>query len=36
MDFVYKLFLGYVIGHILVALLAIALAAIDKNKSKKK
>lgn len=35
MDFVYKLFLGYIIGHILVALLAIAVAAIDKNKSKK-
>lgn len=36
MDFVYKLFLGYVIGHILVALLAIAVAAIDKIKTKKK
>lgn len=36
MDFVYKLFLGYVIGHILVALLAITVAAIDKIKTKNK
>lgn len=36
MDFVYKLFLGYIIGHILVALLAIAVAAIDKIKTKNK
>ena len=36
MDLVYKLFLGYVIGHILVALLVIAVAVVDKIKTKNK
>lgn len=36
MDFVYKLFLGYVIGNILVLLLAIAVVVVDKIKTKNK
>lgn len=36
MDLVYKLFLGYVIGNILVLLLAIAVVVVDKIKSKNK
>ena len=37
MDFVYKLFLGYVIGHILLSLLAIAVVVVgDKIKTKNK
>ena len=36
MDLVYKLFLGYVIGNILVLLLAIAVVVVDKIKTKNK
>ena len=36
MDLVYKLFLGYVIGNILVLLLAIAIVVVDKIKTKNK
>ena len=36
MDFVYKLFLGYVIGHISLFLLAIAVVVVDKIKTKNK
>lgn len=36
MDLVYKLFLGYIIGNILVLLLAIAVVVIDKIKTKNK
>ena len=36
MDFVYKLFLGYIIGNILVLLLAIAVVVVDKIKTKNK
>lgn len=36
MDFVYKLFLGYVIGNILLFLLAIAVVVVDKIKTKNK
>lgn len=36
MDLIYKLFLGYVIGNILVLLLAIAVVVVDKIKTKNK
>ena len=36
MDLVYKLFFGYVIGNILVLLLAIAVVVVDKIKTKNK
>lgn len=36
MDLVYKLFLGYVIGNILVLLFAIAVVVVDKIKTKNK
>ena len=36
MDLVYKVFLGYVIGNILVLLLAIAVVVVDKIKTKNK
>lgn len=36
MDLVYKLFLGYVIGNILVLLLAITVVVVDKIKTKNK
>ena len=36
MDLVYKLFLGYVIGNILVLLLAIAVVVVDKIITKNK